>query len=107
MENIKPTNVINQRQEHYEIKSNDSRYSLYIIRYNSSVESRNSYLKERLLVEGVCINEIGNSNLVDLKTVRIGDHTDKKIKRFGRLPSDLTDRIIELPEHVRSLLKRD
>ena len=86
MENIKPTNVINQRQEHYEIKSNDSRYSLYIIRYNSSVESRNSYLKERLLVEGVCINEIGNSNLVDLKTVRIGDHTDKKIKRFGRLP---------------------
>jgi len=110
MEPIKPTNIRNDRTENYEIRSKDPKYSLYLIKYNSSICSKNSYLEERLLVQAVFIPEsggIGNSNLVDLETTKIGDHTDKKINTFAQLPTDLTDRIIELPEHVRNLLKRE
>lgn len=101
---MKPDFVRDCRAEGYTLKSDHPKYKKYWVRYDKIID--NGYCKgENLELEGLLRIMKGNQNHNAVVFMRI-EKTDRLHKIvYERVPKDLTDRLKELPPHVRVLLK--
>ncbi len=104
---FKHTNKSEEIRENYCIESSDPRYDHYNIVYTKTHRVNNGIVD--LDTESLKINALNmqSSNIDDftyIKLKRVGEQLKFEEYCFSSLPRELTDKVIEFPEHIKKLL---